>query len=66
MTIDQVRLEELRSEERRANAEWHEQQRLCDKLSAHWVHLSNQLSKAERDAEIQAEVERRLNERSAK
>lgn len=66
MIIDQIRLEELRMEERRANAEWHEQQRLCDKLSWHWVHLSNQLSKAEKEAEIESEVQRRLQERSAK
>lgn len=64
MTRDQARLEELRMEERRANAEWHEQQKLCDKLSADWVHLSNQLSKAEKEAEIEAEVQRRLNQQA--
>lgn len=59
-------LEELRMEERLANTKWHKQQQICDKLSVNWLRLSNQLAKAEKEAEIDAEVQRRLQERSAK
>lgn len=59
-------LEELRLEERAANAKWHEHLKIADELSAKWVHLNMELQKAEREAAVEAEVQRRLQERGAK